>query len=389
MKLMWKILSDEGNKGTDLLLHWKCNSRSVPLLILLSFLLMFTFFIGGCSSNGEHFAPCSQSAELQNSSIVKGLTIHFIDVGQGDSILIQTPSGQNMLIDGGEREQGEKIIKYLDKHNVDEISVIVATHPHSDHIGGLIDVLKKIPVGKIYMPKVNHTTPTFKGFLNTIKDKGLKVSTARAGINIPLQGVEASFIGPVDCRYENLNNYSAVVLLKYGSTAFLFTGDAEKESEEEILGSGVNIKADLLKVGHHGSSSSTSKEFFEKVSPQYAVIMCGKHNDYGHPHKETIDLLLQNGVKIYRTDELGTIVFSSNGKTIIPQIIDNSSTISADVDLNKQENDNDIIFIGNKKSKKFHRSDCKCLPAEHNRVNFKTREEAIEMGFTPCGLCEP
>ncbi|NLO22239.1 MAG: MBL fold metallo-hydrolase [Syntrophomonadaceae bacterium] len=245
------------------------------------------------------------------------LTVSFIDVGQGDSILIQTPLGQSMLIDGGERGQGERLLEYLRKQGIDKIDIMVGTHPHSDHIGGLIAVLENFRVEKVYLPKVTHTSSTFRDLLTAVKNQGLKVSTAKAGTAIPLEGVDTVFIAPVGDTYGSLNNYSAVVQLAYGNKSFIFCGDAEEESEQDMLSSSQgDLKAEVLKVGHHGSSTSTSDPFLNAAAPQYAVIMCGTDNDYGHPHKETIEKLNQAGVKIYRTDENGNIVFSSDGNSL-------------------------------------------------------------------------
>ena len=245
------------------------------------------------------------------------LTVSFIDVGQGDSILIQTPLGQSMLIDGGERGQGERLLEYLRKQGIDKIDIMVGTHPHSDHIGGLIAVLENFRVEKVYLPKVTHTSSTFRDLLTAVKNQGLKVSTAKAGTAIPLEGVDTVFIAPVGDTYGSLNNYSAVVQLAYGNKSFIFCGDAEEESEQDMLSSSQgDLKAEVLKVGHHGSSTSTSDPFLNAAAPQYAVIMCGTDNDYGNPHKETIEKLNQAGVKIYRTDENGNIVFSSDGNSL-------------------------------------------------------------------------
>lgn len=244
------------------------------------------------------------------------LKVHFIDVGQGDAILVQTAAGQSMLIDAGENNQGGEVINYLKSQGVKELDIVVGTHPHSDHIGGLDTVVNNLPVKKVYLPKVTHTSKTFRDLLQAVKDSGLKVSTAQAGIELPLDGIKAAFVAPVADSYDSLNNYSAVIKLDYGSQSFLLTGDAETQSEDQILDSGANIRATVLKVGHHGSSTSTSLEFLQAVRPQYAVIMLGEDNPYGHPHAEILERLQEAGIEIYRTDRDGTIVFSTDGKDI-------------------------------------------------------------------------
>lgn len=357
---------------------------------LIAILLMCCLTLGGCTAG--------IGADHQDNSVGQvndrgQLTVSFIDVGQGDSILIQTPLGQCMLIDGGERGQGEKLLEYLGKQGIDKIDIIVGTHPHSDHIGGLIAVLENFRVDKVYLPKVTHTSSTFRDLLTVIKSQGLKVNTARAGAAIPLEGVDSVFIAPVRETYESLNDYSAVVKLVYGNNSFIFCGDAEEESEQDMLSSSRgDLKCQVLKVGHHGSSTSTSDPFLNAARPQYAVIMCGTDNDYGHPHKETIEKLNQAGVKIYRTDENENIVFSSDGNSLKIETFRGSANDAATVPeagLNNQNGGEDSYYIGNSNSKKFHRLECENLPAEHNRVKLKSRAEAVEAGYSPCSICQP
>lgn len=244
------------------------------------------------------------------------LKVHFIDVGQGDAILVQTPAGQNMLVDAGDNSYGDAVIDYLVSQGVKQLDVVVGTHPHADHIGGLDTVINYFPVKKIYMPKAINNTKSFRDVLTAVKDKGLKVTTAKAGVALPLEGTDACFIAPVEDTYESLNNYSAVIKLDYGSQSFLLTGDAEAESEAQILNSGAALKSAVLKVGHHGSSTSTSAKFLKAAAPQYAVIMLAKDNPYNHPHTEILEKLNKAGIKIYRTDQNGTIVFTTDGKDI-------------------------------------------------------------------------
>ncbi len=364
---------------------------SKRLYFIISILLMFCLVLGGCGTNADNQDNAAVSDSLKhsvdsgsesgNSSFIGDgkLSVHFIDVGQGDAILIQTPSGQSMLIDAGERNQGAQVVQYLRTQGISKLDILIGTHPHSDHIGGLIQIIKDFPVHKIYLPKVTHNTATFEDLLIAIKQQGLKVSTAKAGTQIPLQGVDACFVGPVGDAYEKLNNYSAVVKLAYGNNSMIFTGDAETESEREMsLSSMGDLKADVLKVGHHGSSSSSSDAFLNAVAPQYAVIMCGLNNDYGHPHKEIIQKLNKKGIEIYRSDQNGNIVMSSDGNTIEIKTFTGLS-----------EKTDNTGYIGNTNSKKFHRAECKHLPDEHNRVSFRTRKEALQAGYSPCNLCRP
>ncbi len=244
-----------------------------------------------------------------------GLKVSFIDVGQADSILVETPNGKSLLIDAGNNEDGDFVVSYIKSKGLNKIDVIVGTHYHEDHIGGLDTVINNFDIGKIYMP--NATTQVFEDVLIAAKNKNLKINTAKAGVNIDLDSdLEVSILAPVGNTYEDLNNYSAVIKLTYKNNSFLFEGDAGNISESEMLSSGSNLKADVLKVGHHGSNDSTTEPFLKAVSPKYAVISVGKDNDYWYPTKQTLDKLAATSVQVYRTDELGTIVAFSDGNTI-------------------------------------------------------------------------
>lgn len=243
------------------------------------------------------------------------LQVHFIDVGQGASQLIIGPTGKTMLIDGGDNHMEEAIVAYLQDQGIRKIDILIGTHPHADHIGGLDAVVDHFDIGKIYMPRVQANTKTFESLLRSIQKKGLKVTTAKAGLTLDWEpDVEVNMVAPVG-TYDNVNDMSAVVHLAYGDTAFLFTGDAEAGSEADILRSGADIKADVLLVGHHGSATSTGDAFLDKVDPDYGVIQVGD-NQYGHPHEEVLNRLAEHGVRIYRSDVHGTVVFESDGETI-------------------------------------------------------------------------
>ncbi len=321
----------------------------------------------------------------------KSLKVHFIDAGQADAILIQGPKGENIVIDAGNNGDGAMVVNYIKKQGVKDLSAVIGTHPHEDHIGGLDAVIMSFNVDKVYMPKAVHTSDTFRDVLKAVSDKGIKVTTAVQGVSIPLTGMTAEFIGPVSSDYDNLNNHSAVVKLTYGETSFLFQGDAEEESERDILESDLSgkLKSELLKVGHHGSASSTSPEYLSKVKPKYAVIMVGKGNDYGHPHKETMELLKSKGLEIYRTDEEGTIVAESDGKSIKfnakPESYNYDTEKTNTLKLYTDSEGNGLIKgnINSKGEKIYH------LPGGAYYDNtvpekwFKTEQEAQDAGFRP------
>lgn len=258
-----------------------------------------------------------------NSQVEAGsglLEVHIIDVGQADSILIRTPKQGDILIDGGTNSAEDTIIAYLQKQGVDSLEAVIATHPHEDHIGGLDGVLNTFETKTVYMPKVSHTTATFERFLKAIEKSKAQVVQVKGDValKLPEGGAQGIFLAPNSDEYDELNDYSAVLKLVYGQTSFMLTGDAEKLSEGEIMARYASnaLKADVLKVGHHGSKTSTSEEFLAAVNPQLALISVGKDNDYGLPHPNTIALLEREKIPYLRTDEVGTIVVYSDGKNI-------------------------------------------------------------------------
>jgi competence protein ComEC len=245
------------------------------------------------------------------------LTLHFLDVGQADSILVALPNQEIMLVDAGNNADGSMVVEYIKGLGLSRIDYLVGTHPHEDHIGGLDDVIKAFEVGKVYMPRVTHTTRTYEDVLLALKDRNLKVTSARAGLTVlDSPDLRIEFLAPVSSDYNDLNQYSAVVKIAYRNRSFLLTGDAGFESEQEMMDSQVNLQADLLKVGHHGSRYSTSEEFLQAVEPEYAVISCGEDNDYGHPHKETLTRLAVPGLRLFRTDLDGTVIVGCDGHDI-------------------------------------------------------------------------
>ncbi|WP_443654555.1 ComEC/Rec2 family competence protein [Clostridium tagluense] len=258
----------------------------------------------------------TETPKAEITTEVKGdLKVHYIDVGQADSILIQQGSA-SMLIDAGNNADSELVKKYVADQGITNLDVLIGTHPHEDHIGGLDYVINSFKVGKIYMPKATSTTKTFTDVVNAIKSKGLKVTAPVPGESFKLGEATCTVLAPNGSGYEDPNNESIVIKVTFGSNSFLFTGDAEDVSEKEMLSRGFDLKADVLKVGHHGSKSSTTQGFLDKVSPKYAVVSVGKGNDYGHPVQTTMDRLKNKNIAVYRTDENGTVIATSNGKDI-------------------------------------------------------------------------
>lgn len=208
-----------------------------------------------------------------------------------------------MLIDAGNNDDSDLVVNYLRAQGISKLDYVVGTHPHEDHIGGLDVAINTFDIGNVILPKISHTTKTYKDVLLSIKNKGLKVTTATGGKTFDLGNAKCEIVAPNGSDYEDLNNYSVVMKVTYGNNSFLFTGDAEDVSENEMLSKGYDLKADLLKVGHHGSHSSTTPQFLKAVSPKYAVISVGTGNKYGHPTQETLSKLNNAGIQVYRTDD--------------------------------------------------------------------------------------
>jgi len=242
------------------------------------------------------------------------IMVTFLDVGQGESILIRTNT-HAVLIDGGEHRYRNVILDYLRMADVRHIDYVIATHPHSDHIGGLIAVLSSVSVGQVIMPDVTHNTTTFENFIAVIENRAIPIRLAQVGDMIQAGIINLKVLAPYG-THARLNDMSVVVRMEHGQTSFLFTGDAESASERQMVSSGMNLSSNVLNIGHHGSHTSTTESFLNAVSPDIAVISLGRNNQFGHPHREVINRLESQNITILRTDELGTIQMITNGDVI-------------------------------------------------------------------------
>lgn len=307
-----------------------------------------------------------------------GLTIHFIDVGQADCALLEC-DGKYMIIDGGNVDDSDLVVTYLQDQGVEQLHTVVCTHAHEDHVGGLAAVLAVYPTEQILSPTRTYSSACFDDFLYYADQQDITITIPDPGDSFYLGNAEVTVLGPVK-SYADPNNTSIVVKVEFGDTSFLFTGDMEKDAETDMLDYGMDVSADVLKVGHHGSSTSTGYRFLYEVDPEYAVISVGTDNTYGHPHRETIAILGDAGVPMLRTDELGTILAVTDGSEIT-FTWEKQSAQPGDIEPA------DATYIGNRNSKKFHLPTCNGLPAENNRVIFDSYSEAIAEGYTPCGNC--
>ena len=253
------------------------------ILAIISTVTVLSF--AGCGAQKNNISKSSAESEYS------GMSVTYLNVGQGDSELIQV-NGINMLIDAGTNAGANDLVKDLKNRGIKTIDIAIATHPHEDHIGGMDEVLENFDVKSFYAPKVAHTTKTYENMLKAVKNEGLKIKQIKEGTKIDLgKDTEVQVYSPVKSQYEELNNYSPVMKISYGQNSFMFTGDAESLVEKEILNENKDLKADVLKLGHHGSHSSTSEEFLKAVDPSIAIVSCAKDNKYGHPHKETMSNL--------------------------------------------------------------------------------------------------
>ena len=298
---------------------------SALLVILIPALVLSAGCNGlnGADSTPDMSASTSKTSEPSTSPLQTTTTtakerellkIHFIDVGQGDAIFIELPDKRAVLIDGGETNMSSRVINAINAANKNRLDFVIATHPHSDHIGGLSKVIETFEIGEIYMPTIERKSyKTYQALMSAIQKKGLKQKAAKAGVRIlKANDLTLDILAPVKSNYADINDWSVILKLTYGSTSFLFMADATASAEKDIT---ADVKADVLKVGFHGSRDSTSDDFLSRVAPKYAVISVGK-NPYGHPSSATINKLKNANIEVYRTDLDGTVTFTSDGTDI-------------------------------------------------------------------------
>jgi len=328
-------------------------------------------------------------------------TIYFLDVGQADSAVVACDE-EYMLIDGGNTDDSSLIYSFLKSHDIKHLDYVIGTHAHEDHIGGIAGALNFASAGKVYCPEDTYDTKAFGNFVKAVEKQGLTLTKPEPGETFELGGASVEILAPVNFEAEDQNDLSVVLKITYGQTSFLFAADAGRNEEQDILDEGYDIDCTVLKVGHHGSESSTTYPFLREVMPEYAVISVGKDNDYGHPTDAVLSRLRDADVTMFRTDLNGTIVCTSDGETVTFEPAKGEAFIytgegtasSATTEPATSETSNSSAaenYLGNLNSYKFHYIDCgsgqKTL--EKNRVYFATREEAVNQGFVPGKCCNP
>lgn len=327
----------------------------------------------------------SASAAAAVDTVDAPLEVHFIDVGQALSVLVEC-DGQFMLYDGGNVDDGSLVVSYLQKQGVEQLQYVFCSHAHEDHVGGLAAVMAKFPAGHAYSPVTEGSTKCFNDFVKYTQQQGLQLEVPSVGTVWPLGSATVTLLGPVT-QYSETNNTSLVLRIDYGVTSFLLTGDMENTAETDLVNSGANLKADVLQVGHHGSSTSTSYLFLNAVLPEMGVISCGTGNKYGHPHEETLSILRDAKVDVYRTDLQGTITIGSDGQNFTvgtERFVPDSQLNPTDPAASSTAQQ---AYIGNVNSKKFHLPSCANLPAEKNQILFSSYDEAVAAGYSPCSSC--
>lgn len=371
----------------------------------------------------------SGNKDKDNDTDLGKMKVHFIDVGQGDSILIES-NGSYLLIDAGENNKGNIVVDYLKSVGVTQLDYVIGTHPHSDHIGGLDTVLNNFTTDKVIMPNVAHNTATFEDVLTAISKQGLKITKPVVGTEYQLGEATFTIIGPNSKEYDDLNDYSVGVKLTHGDMSFVFTGDSDSLAEGEMVSNGLDISAGVLKLAHHGSRYSNTDAFLNSVSPSIAVITVGEGNSYGHPHQEVLDAMKERGITVYRTDLSGTIIAVSDGKDVtfnvkstedayINEASDNEDSVespstgnnsntgnnsstgnntntgSTDSQSNNSNNSNnnqeqedntskvEMVHITESGSK-YHRAGCRYLNESDMEISL---ESALGRGLEPCSVC--
>lgn len=352
--------------------------------IFLIFLLLLSLLISGCSADSLSKTSAPGSAPQRSVSSNAELTVHYISVGQGNAILAES-DGSYMLIDGGDGSHSSKVISYLKEQGVETLDYIIATHYDSDHLSGILGAIKNFSVGTLLDPDYETDSKLFASYVKEKKELGITSIHPVPGDTYSFGSSEFTVLAPGSSRYSDENDYSIAIRLTCGSNSFFLAGDAGIDSEKEMLRSGLTLKSDVYLASHHGSSTASSPALLDAVDPSYAVISVGRNNSYGHPHREVLAEFSARNIPVFRTDTQGTILAESDGKEITFNV--NPDTQYEDHLLSTQ--DTSLPFIGNKNTRKFHRSDCSGLPKENNRVYFKSAADAITEGYDPCSNCHP
>lgn len=364
------------------------------------------FLSGVAGGFGMQMVSAADTSETMQKGEMK---VHFLDVGQGLSILVQSED-KNLIYDGGDRKTSSFVVSYLKKQNVKKIDYLISSHYDADHMAGLIGCLKAFDVSHVISSDYKHTSKLYKSFVKAVKADGLKMEHPSVGTTYTFGSGSFEILAPSTIEKNGSNNNSVAIKLINGDNSFVFTGDAEHASEAAMCDTGIDLECDVLVPGHHGSATATSWEFLQKTVPEYAVISCGADNKYGHPDKDTMDKLESMDIQVYRTDKQGTITVTSDGKTLnwsekpcndyTPGDAEDTGTVAsesgasnqsevnsvkAETTQNTEDTTTDMVWISATGSK-YHRIN-NCGRMNPDAAKQVTREEAVSMGLDPCKKC--
>ena len=359
--------------------------------VLLGFLIRLFSLLASCvlMIAGLLELPAADAERSTNPTAPQQMMVCFLDVGQADAALV-VADGEAMLIDGGNVGDSDKIVAALRKNRVSHLSVVVCTHGHEDHVGGLAAALKECTADTVYSPITRYDSKAFSDFVAYANRRGCELTVPKQGDSFFLDGATVTFLSPVPYA-ATVNDTSLVLRIEYGTHSFLFTADAEHDAELQMLDSGLIEQTTVLKVGHHGSDSSTSYVFLRELLPEHAVISVEKGNSYGFPDEIVLSRLADVGSTVYRTDLCGEITMETDGTTLTITTERSYDAQKAAVAGDTEETaiPQGTAYIGNKKSMKFHRLECRSLPSEENRSYFASRAAAVIAGYDACGQCKP
>jgi competence protein ComEC len=401
-------------------------------LKLLLWALTMTLLLGGCGTEkvSETYAERGSVTETVNATeatqqitesetqqitetetqpaLQPELKAYFLDEGQADCTILES-NKHFMLVDAGNNDDADYILNYLNTLGVEKLDYVIGTHPHEDHIGSLDAVINNYEIGTLIMPEKAHNTKTFEDVVTAIENKGLSITPPTFGSSYTLGSATFSIITPNEDYGDDLNNWSVGIKIVSGDASIVMCGDAEEEAEQKIVETGVDLKADILKIGHHGSSTSSSTAFLDAVSPKYAIIMCGEGNDYGHPHQETLDKLSERGIEVFRTDEQGVIIANNDigswtwntapvkispeteSETLAPetetQVQTETEKVTEPPETDPPESQaSGVIVHITETGEKYHSAGCQYLRKSDIEISL---EDAKSRGYTPCSKCGP
>ena len=379
--------NSNSNDDTESFRHNSSKRGTKHFQKLTSLFFAAIILIGSALFGGNYLLNANNNLNISTVASAPAnttLSVTFLDVGQGNCVIVES-NGHYMIIDGGNSNYSSKVVSYLHDLKITTLDYVVISHYDADHLSGIIGVLNNYNVTKVISPDYESDTKTFGSYISIMNKKNYTAIHPSIGDVFNLGNATFKIVSPAKYTYDDENNNSVGIRLTDGSHTFLILGDAEAQSESDIINSGIEISCDVYMVSHHGSSNSSSNALLDIAKPSIAVISVGK-NDYGHPTEQTLKRLSAHNINILRTDQDGTIIAYS-GKDFLEWNI-NFDTKSIKKEA-ASSSSTEASYIGNKNSLKFHLPTCPNLPAASNQVDFDSREDAVSSGFSPCGVCKP